>query len=364
MKEGGLSRLVHHELTVWLAAIVAAIAGHGAASTLLEACEGHRGAAAVAAWMGAFFVVTCGFYLTYAMPLRSRLPRRSRIKVLAKGFVPWISTAVAGVLLWGVATGIHRRMAGEPFRGVLFALYLAGFFVCGAFLYMRRNSVLTVHSRYVEQQAVSGAKRRHLILMLSHVEDETLAETGWFPRGVAWSDPPSLEADLKAINDVKKPGQRNWPWEMPLRAIQEQLPDVREVTLVCSPDSIRQAPAFCERVRRYDRLDVAVWCARDGILSRVVPDAGPLQDCEGFDFAKRLDDVSAAVTDLLNDMHFVRGIDPREIMVDFTGGQKPVSFVAAAATLRGEVLAQYVDTRELKTIVYDLVTNAEARVGG
>jgi hypothetical protein len=364
MKQSGLSRLVHHEVSVWCTAIFTAIAGHGAANTLLEALEGHAGALALAAWMVVFLGITFIFYLAYAIPLRSRLPRTSRIKVLAKGFVPWILTAVAGVLLWGVATAIHRRLSGEPFRGALFAGYLAGFFVCAAFLYVRRNSVLTVHSRYVEQQAISGAKRGHLILMLSHVEDETLAETGWFPRGVTWSDPPDLEADLKAIKDVKKPGERNWPWEMPLRAIQEQLPVVGEITLVCSPDSIRQAPAFCERVRRYGRLDVAVWCARDGILSRVVPAADPLQDCAGFDFARRLDDVSAAVTDLLNDMHFVRGIDPREIMVDFTGGQKPVSFVAAAATLRGEVLAQYVDTRELKTIVYDLVTNAEARVGG
>lgn len=363
MNRRSVSRLLHHELTVWFAAIAAATAGHGAASALLEACEGHTGTTAVTAWMTAFLVITFAFYLTYAMPLRSRLPRRSRTTVLLKGFVPWLFTAVAIVLLYGIATAIHRRLGGEHFRGALFAWYLAGFLACAMFLYFRRNSVLTVHSRYVEQQAVSGAKRSHLILMLSHVENTKLAESGWFPEGVVWSDPPNLEADLKAIKDVKKPEERNWPWEMPLRAIQEQLPVVREITLVCSHESIRQAHAFCDRVRGYG-LDLGVWCARDGIVSRVAPSADRLQECQGFDFAKKLDDVSAAVTDLLNDMHFVRGIDPREIMVDFTGGQKPVSFVAAAATLRGEILAQYVDTRELKTIVYDLVTNAEAKVGG
>jgi hypothetical protein len=49
-------------------------------------------------------------------------------------------------------------------------------------------------------------------------------------------------------------------------------------------------------------------------------------------------------------------------MIDFTGGKKPISFVAAAATLRGEILAQYIDTTyPHKPQIYDLVASPEVR---
>ena len=51
-----------------------------------------------------------------------------------------------------------------------------------------------------------------------------------------------------------------------------------------------------------------------------------------------------------------KGIPESEIMVDFTGGQKPSSVVAAAVTFNRRVKAQYVQTnRPWNVVSYDLI---------
>lgn len=92
----------------------------------------------------------------------------------------------------------------------------------------------------------------------------------------------------------------------------------------------------------------------------VVPPSD-IAGCEAFPFDD-LDVLSSAMVDLLKYLRFGEGADARDIMIDFTGGQKPASVVAAAVTFRGEIRAQYVDTNEpYDTKEYDLVTNPEPK---
>src|SRR5439155_6631715 len=74
----------------------------------------------------------------------------------------------------------------------------------------------------------------------------------------------------------------------------------------------------------------------------------------GWDF-EHFDALSTALLNLL--LHFkTQGVRESEIMVDFTGGYKVTSVVAAAVTFNREVKAQYVQTNApYAAVSYDML---------
>jgi hypothetical protein len=351
-----LSHVLHHEVTVWIVGILTALAGHEASTALLERMEG-RTAPFLYAYLAIFVALTLTFYALYENPLPQKLPDDVRMKVVVFGAIPWLVGAAAFIFLFAFAAQVHRAIDARVFEPRRFLISLALFAISVIVLFRLRNDVLVVHSRYLGQEGLSDGKSgaRHLVVILSEAKEIS------GPPDMKWST--SLEGDLLSLKDLKKPGTPNWPWEMLLRAVLPHKDTLEAMTLLCSPQSIEQAPDFVALVKRYadfERLKIRVWAERDGVRSLVKATTEALQNASGFNF-NEVDVLSSSIVDLLKYLRFKMRLKPREIMIDYTGGQKPVSFVAAAVTLRGEVRAQYVDTRTLEPKEYDLVTNPEPK---
>lgn len=357
-----LSHVLHHEITTWIVGICTALAAHEASTAFVDWSEGRT--VFLLPYIVVFAVLTLLFYWLYENPLPKKLSSRVGVKVTLVGAVPWLVGATAFMFLFAVGTQLHHAIDANDFTPRLFLIDLLLFVASVIALYWLRDDVLVVHSRYLEQaeiaSSVNGA--RHLVVILSDVK-EVYRQSAWLPTDMNWSAPADLDKDLDDLVAIKKRGTPNWPWEMPLRALRPHRGRVEAMTLLCSPESIKQAAAFGDLVKRYadfKDLNVNVWAERNGVRSLTEATEEALRECSGFDFNK-VDVLSSAIVDLLKYLRFEVRLKPREIMIDYTGGQKPVSFVAAAVTLRGEVRAQYVDTNTLVPIEYDLVTNPEPR---
>lgn len=375
----------HHDRALLFLALLVAVSSHAAGASLLEWLEGVWPAAATGeashgtiwsalGWVSLFLGSTFVFYKAFANPHSSRLPSHSRQIVRAKGLVPWIWAALAVLSLYGVATAVHRFIAFRSFDHFSWTLAIAYGLVFGGAVWLlarRRDQVLIVHT-VREQPMGDWARRSHLILSLSNVRPAKHIEKDCRPSAeyVEWSDPPNLDDDLEALVRAKTSDEAEgkqippWPWEMPLRAIREHRGTLRQVVLLCSPDSIVQAASFRDCVWHYPPLQdlkIGVWAERDRCLAILDADKELLGRDQGVDF-NDVNALSSTMTDLLHQLIAVDGVPASQIMVDFTGGKKPVSFVAAAATLRGEIVAQYMDTiHPHDPFVYDLVTNPEVR---
>lgn len=367
-------RRKRHERTLLLLGTVAAVTGHGAGSSVVAFVEQYAHADATAKhtvsvwcvliWGLAFTAATLLFYKAVANPLPSRLKTRDQELVRNRGLRPWLWGLVAAVSLYAVATAIHR-IFGHFDRFSLVLLFVSGVLFTASVVTLSRlrDQILIVYD-VQEKELSDGEKRTHLIITLSEVKDEKYRESRWRPPAalVDWSDPPDPARDLDALMEAKKARRIDpWPWEMTLRAILAHDLKLRSVTLICSPQSIAQASAFRDWIAEYPvimpRVSIGVWVERETLDAT----EESLREQKGVEFDK-VNELSTAMTDLLNHLIHIQNVPPAEIVIDFTGGKKPVSFVAAAATLRGDVLAQYVDTTEPHTPrAYNLVANAETR---
>jgi hypothetical protein len=203
-----------------------------------------------------------------------------------------------------------------------------------------------------------------LIWFLSFIPEKTAAT---FKEGIPpwFKTTGNLDNDITMLEKMKAEGQF-WSWEMTLRGIQHHLKKLRVLLLVASKDSILQVHWLRNVLKQYPvlaRVQILVLINDNGRTAvRQCPDAKTLTKDNGWDF-EDFNEQSEAFADalrLLNegevkaaDGSRVRAKD-REIMIDFTGGQKPASVVAAAITFRRPVQAEYVSTNEpFKVIGYD-----------
>jgi len=335
-------------------ALLTALAGHESALAIIERIDGHA-APSLPYAIGAFVVFTLAFYGAYDNPLPQKLRNDLRIRVALWGALTWIVCSAAFIALFLFADQLHRAVGGNLDLEAFLA-YLVLFAAVGTLARkLVRGQLLVVHSRYVESQKMGDRDRaKHLIFFLSDIEKE-YESTGWLPKDFPWTD--SLDDD---VAELKRRSIR-WKWEMPLRGLRPHR-KLEAITLICSEESIPQADAFAACVKHYpefEHLEIRVWCERNDERRAVrTADAGGYK---GFRFHD-VDQLSSAVVDLMKYLRFGEHVKARDIIIDFTGGQKPASVIAAAVTFRGEVRAQYVDTNEpWDTLEYDLVTNLEPK---
>lgn len=194
---------------------------------------------------------------------------------------------------------------------------------------------------------VPAERREVLVLSLSYLFGPAV------PPSVSLSG--DLDADLADLAERKRQQFLNdekyafWRWEQPLRAIQHQLKDggpLKRVILICSPESVNQARSFYgEVLRKYPALD-GVRCEVFLNNTRSLLPVEALQANtateNGFDF-EDFDGLTAAYEDLLETLKR-EGVKARDVQIDFTGGQKPTSVVAAVVTLCSNASNQYVTT--------------------
>ena len=196
--------------------------------------------------------------------------------------------------------------------------------------------------------------RPHLVLFLSQLA-EPLAASGGVPSWFCLSG--NLERDLLEMEDIKETSKKLWIWEIPLRAIWHHLPKTKpervlsSVTVVCSKESLAQAPLFFRNViARYRELRhlkffVTVVDQGEWRALAVDPQSPPsFAGCRAPDFEK-FDELHSWLHFLLKQFRKM-GIEEEEVVVDFTGGQKVTSGAALLLTFNRKIKAQYIQTNK------------------
>lgn len=273
---------------------------------------------------------------------------RYRAKERARKLLAW---GLAGLLLlssgWagdGIKELFEAWLNAEPQPAlehatvvgyvVVFALALWGSAWAG-------RRYLFPRTRFMKPE--SPDKREHLVLFLSNLEVSRGGYHDGVPDAIALSG--DLDSDIQRLEDLKEGQGLKWQWEMPLRAIRHHVGTLKTITLICSRESLPQAPWFCSIVRGYTALrTIRVWVygKENGRPCLVEGDELANRKLEGWDF-EAFDDLSRALLQRLQTFRET-GVNEQEIMIDFTGGQKVTSVVAAMVTINRKVKTQYVQT--------------------
>jgi hypothetical protein len=173
---------------------------------------------------------------------------------------------------------------------------------------------------------------------------ESLEKSNGLPKGLdlVFND---RNEDIGKMEKNKEKGVR-WSWEMPLRAIRHHMGRLESVTLICSKESCPQVPLFLGICRKYNELQnvkfytLAQKVHRTELICLSSPDM--VSAYQGLDF-ESFDELSRSLWILLKEFK-KRGYFEYETMIDFTGGQKVTSVVAATMTFNREIKAQYIQT--------------------
>lgn len=270
---------------------------------------------------------------------------------------PWISAV--GVVLgasWTADTireSLHLWVKGEElvvsFIGISYVLF---FLLMLCWLYCSRNAFFQPRTRLL-RDVETPERRAHLILFLSELELHTDAYKEGIPEWLTLTG--DLDADI-AATELQKKRKRLWKWELPLRAIRYHLGTLKTITVICSPESATQVRWFRNVLSRYDGIaKVAV-----RVLAKK-HDGAQLMDClddtneaDGWSF-ESFDDLSHAILQSLKSLK-QQGIHEHQVMIDFTGGEKVTSVVAASMTFNRKIKAQHVQTNSpWKVVGYDVV---------
>lgn len=181
--------------------------------------------------------------------------------------------------------------------------------------------------------------RAHLILFLSDIRDSTFHPEWLTESGRNLSDDLARLAEEKSDKSKSIP---LWKWEQPLRAINYHLQKLKAVTVIASKESILQAQRFADVLTKYAKLkeiDFKLLLNAGEQETRLAELTTQRAASDGFDF-EDFGQLSTALHRFLTQGN----LRESDIMIDFTGGQKVTSVVAAALTFNREVRAQYVQT--------------------
>jgi hypothetical protein len=273
-------------------------------------------------------------------------------------WAPWFTAALAvlsanwaasafyetvQILLSGVAVVISPLRAG----------YIAFFVSMVILFYRQRKAFSRPHTRYLSNEPAE--KRKHLVLFLSSLPEDIEKSNG-VPDGLKlfFRNP---DDDIIAIEDGKKSGIR-WSWEMPLRAIRHHLGTLETVTLICSKESLLQAPLFLNICMGYPQLKIVKFylLVKQARRTKLVPisHSSTISPYEGFDY-ESVDELSRALWVLLVEFKERKYLE-HESIIDITGGQKITSVIAATMTFNREMKAQYVQTNfPWDVLSYDII---------
>lgn len=282
-----------------------------------------------------------------------------RLRLAWSEVAPWIAAAlVALTVSWaadGVKDSVEAWIKGETVKVWIYVVRVISvilFVATAMWLYRVRQRLFQPRTRFVRNEIPE--KREHLILFLSHLDISRGKLRDGVPEGITLTG--ELEKDLDTLVAWKQQGKPYWPWEMPLRGIRHHLGRLRTVTVICSPQSILQVHWFGQILACYEVLrdvSVRIFVQEENRSVLAVCPETPLAR-GGWEF-EQFDDLSRAVLHLLRDLKNQRVID-NQIMIDFTGGQKVTSVVAASVTFNRTVKAQYVQTNHPHNVIsYDIV---------
>lgn len=255
----------------------------------------------------------------------------------------------------GASTSLTRHVNGAI--GTSAALVLA-------LLWLYHLRKLWTRPRTRLRQMENPPASPHLILFLSTLSPDSQQCDQGIPKEVELTG--DLSKDLETLEKLKRQSPPvRWSWEMPLRALHHHASELQSVTFLCSEKSLVQLHWFVRILREIysselGQLDCRALLKRDSDPLTEVPTQGwNAEQCEswGWDF-ESFDELSRGMVRLLEHLH-EEGTADREIVVDFTGGNKVTSVVAASVTFNREVTSEYVQTNPpWQVISYDLVLDS------
>lgn len=268
-------------------------------------------------------------------------------------YLPWLTAAMAALSSNWAADAIPATLqvwmslsCGEFSLSRALSIFL---FTLSVFLlFKQRNSFFKPRTRLLCNE--EPEKRKHLVIFLSDLRKGVQYDNG-IPEGLHLTF--NLVEDLSIIEKHKEITKQYWPWEMCLRGMRPHFGKLETVTIACSTKSIFDVDLFLKILRGYqefENISFNILC-KGG--SKPVPKnvAFSGKNCSGLDF-ESFDELSDTLWSFLKKNQFPEN----EVMIDFTGGQKVTSVVAAALTFNRKIKAQYVQTSYPWDVVsYDVI---------
>lgn len=153
-----------------------------------------------------------------------------------------------------------------------------------------------------------------------------------------------------------------WPWEVLFRMIYHHREVLQKVVLVCSCETIKNAAGFGQMFNQFvskghwpERPYVKICVPRRGTYVTVGTDS-PIRPEDGFNFSEDFTTMTEGIQTVIARLED-EGYRKSDIAIDFTGGTKVTSIVAAGLTFNNRIQAQYVKVKsgELEVAGYDMV---------
>jgi len=284
-------------------------------------------------------------------------------KLLAAWLIATLFALMAGLAAGAIQESINAFKNGRAIFSPLNSAYIVAFFGLSILTFRIRKQFFSFRATYHHK----APKRNHLIVFLSYI----------YPReGVVDCVPAELKEKLTDVLDhdlkIMKKDTKNWSWEMPLRAINYHIHEniMKTVTVIGSTKSLEQAHHFFNFCLRYDEIRNNVkafyyMCQDDNgkvLWEKVAADQVVLSNGnkavakitkKGFDF-EDFTDLSKAIKHLFSEFKKMK-LKESDITIDFTGGQKVTSVLAAFVTLNTRLHAQYIPTNDVEKVTsYDI----------
>lgn len=164
------------------------------------------------------------------------------------------------------------------------------------------------------------------------------------PKKEKWIDIPQNGI----AEDINRLAETRWSWQQMLRCIEPHKDKIKHIYLIGSP-----CPAGDEKKGSYKVLGAAEFLIKHYLKVEVHqhPDVVDFEDFESLTVA-----FNKAIAKFKE-----MGISEKDIIIDITGGQKPVSIAGAVVTLNKNVTFQYVQTNpddksgKYKVLAYDVI---------
>ena len=262
-----------------------------------------------------------------------------------KEFLPWLAAA-ATVLSANLASNVIWETCdiwAEGKTGTISKLqigYILFFSLMVWVLYYWKHIFFRPRTRYLTNRPPKP--RKHLILFLSDIDTRNNKYTDGIPEGLILSE--NLDKDITAMVSFKKANPPGWRWEMPLRSLQYHSERLETVSFVCSRESVIQVHWLLNICKRHKQLKGVSYFLFDQDQHKLIPAPFDIADSkQGLNF-ESFDELSRAMWILIR-KHLKDNRLEKDIMIDFTGGPKVTSVVAAAATFNRKIKAQYVQTK-------------------
>ncbi len=253
----------------------------------------------------------------------------------------------------------HGKFGHVSFLSIGYVVFFVGMVY---WFYRQRDNFFHPRSRHLSNE--SPEVKEHLILFLSTLTP-ILEKSRGIPDGLSLTE--DINKDIETIEALKVGNAPiRWTWEMPLRSVRHHCSKLSTLTLICSKESILQAHLFldiCKHYKFQNLKNVYLLARRDRRpeLVELWP-TNKNEGLEGFNF-ESFDELSNSMWYLIRTFKHM-GYPESETMIDFTGGQKPTSVVAASMTFNREIKAQYVSTNKPWPVLsYDVFYTSQTEFG-